>query len=172
MPLPPFLIASLYKRSLVIVPNAGIPLQPDPKPHTPIEPKPVQWYLGENKKKVTIVVNQQATAYLTDEQFALLTGILKACKLNMADVAIVNLAHAHKNFLQLNQSLDTRYLLLFDVTTAAIQLPFSIPLYQLQAYDQCQILQAASLQSMLGDDAASRDEKMKLWNALRKMFAL
>jgi hypothetical protein len=128
--------------------------------------------LGENKKQVTIVVNQSSIAFLTDDQFTLLTSVLKACKLNMADVSIVNLANSAKNFTQLHQTLNTRFLLLFDVATSAIDLPFSIPLYQLQSYDQCQILQATSLNTMLGEEKAAKDEKMKLWNGLRKMFSL
>jgi hypothetical protein len=128
--------------------------------------------LGENKKQVTIVVNQSSIAFLTDDQFTLLTSVLKACKLNMADVSIVNLANSAKNFTQLHQTLNTRFLLLFDVATSAIDLPFSIPLYQLQSYDQCQILQATSLNAMLGEEKAAKDEKMKLWNGLRKMFSL
>jgi hypothetical protein len=128
--------------------------------------------LGENKKQVTIVVNQSSIASLTDDQFTLLTSVLKACKLNMADVSIVNLANSAKNFTQLHQTLNTRFLLLFDVATSAIDLPFSIPLYQLQSYDQCQILQATSLNAMLGEEKAAKDEKMKLWNGLRKMFSL
>jgi hypothetical protein len=90
----------------------------------------------------------------------------------MADVSIVNLANSAKNFTQLHQTLNTRFLLLFDVATSAIDLPFSIPLYQLQSYDQCQILQATSLNAMLGEEKAAKDEKMKLWNGLRKMFSL
>lgn len=172
MALPAFLLASLYKNKLVI-PTEGksavlsAAIQPPRVPTTEI-----RWYLGENKKQVTIVVNQSTVAFLTDDQFTLLTGVLKACKLNMADVAIVNLANSAKNFTQLHQTLNTRFLLLFDVATSAIDLPFSIPVYQLQSYDQCQILQASSLNTMLGEETAARDEKMKLWNGLRKMFSL
>ncbi len=172
MALPAFLLASLYKNKLVI-PTEGKPavlsaaIQPPRVPTTEI-----RWYLGENKKQVTIVVNQSTVAFLTDDQFTLLTGVLKACKLNMADVAIVNLAKSAKNFTQLHQTLNTRFLLLFDVATSAIDLPFSIPVYQLQSYDRCQILQASSLNTMLGEETAARDEKMKLWNGLRKMFSL
>ena len=172
MALPAFLLASLYKNKLVI-PTEGksavlsAAIQPPQVPTAEI-----RWYLGENKKQVTIVVNQSTVAFLTDDQFTLLTGVLKACKLNMADVAIVNLAKSAKNFTQLHQTLNTRFLLLFDVATSAIDLPFSIPVYQLQSYDQCQILQASSLNTMLGEETAARDEKMKLWNGLRKMFSL
>ena len=172
MALPAFLLASLYKNKLVI------PTESKPAAHATISQAPpvlaseTRWYLGENKKQVTIVVNQSAVAFLTDEQFTLLTGVLKACKLNMADVAIVNLANSAKNFTQLHQTLNTRFLLLFDVATSAIDLPFSIPLYQLQSYNQCQILQATSLNNMLGEGTAAKDETMKLWNGLRKMFAL
>jgi hypothetical protein len=172
MALPAFLLASYYKNKLVIPTEskpAAISAVVKP-PHLPAAE--TRWYLGENKKQVTIVVNQSSIAFRTDDQFTLLTSVLKACKLNMADVSIVNLANSAKNFTQLHQTLNTRFLLLFDVATAAIDLPFSIPLYQLQSYDQCQILQATSLNTMLGEEKAAKDEKMKLWNGLRKMFSL
>jgi hypothetical protein len=172
MALPAFLLASYYKNKLVIPTQskpAAISAVVKP-PHLPAAE--TRWYLGENKKQVTIVVNQSSVAFLTDDQFTLLTGVLKACKLNMADVSIVNLANSAKNFTQLHQTLNTRFLLLFDVATSSIDLPFSIPLYQLQSYDQCQILQATSLDTMLGDGTAAKDEKMKLWNGLRKMFSV
>lgn len=172
MALPAFLLASYYKNKLVIPTQskpAAISAVVKP-PHLPAAE--TRWYLGENKKQVTIVVNQSSIAFLTDDQFTLLTSVLKACKLNMADVSIVNLANSAKNFTQLHQTLNTRFLLLFDVATYAIDLPFSIPLYQLQSYDQCQILQATSLNTMLGEEKAAKDEKMKLWNGLRKMFSL
>jgi len=172
MALPAFLLASYYKNKLVI-PTESKPaaISAVVKPsHLPAAE--TRWYLGENKKQVTIVVNQSSIAFLTDDQFTLLTSVLKACKLNMADVSIVNLANSAKNFTQLHQTLNTRFLLLFDVATSAIDLPFSIPLYQLQSYDQCQILQATSLNTMLGEEKAAKDEKMKLWNGLRKMFSL
>jgi len=172
MALPAFLIASLYKNKLVI-PTESKPLVPSAAKQSPKVPAAeTQWYLGENKKQVTIVVNQSMVAFLTDEQFTLLTGMLKACKLNMADVAIVNLAHSPKKITQLQETLNTKFLLLFDVVTPAIDLPFAIPLYQLQSYNQCQILQATSLNTMLGEGTAAKDEKMKLWNGLRKMFSL
>jgi len=172
MALPAFLLASYYKNKLVI-PTESKPaaISAVVKP-THLPAAETRWYLGENKKQVTIVVNQSSVAFLTDDQFTLLTGVLKACKLNMADVSIVNLANSAKNFTQLHQTLNTRFLLLFDVATSAIDLPFSIPLYQLQSYDQCQILQATSLDTMLGDGTAAKDEKMKLWNGLRKMFSV
>jgi hypothetical protein len=172
MALPAFLLASFYKNKLVI-PTESKPaaISAVVKP-THLPAAETRWYLGENKKQVTIVVNQSSVAFLTDDQFTLLTGVLKACKLNMADVSIVNLANSAKNFTQLHQTLNTRFLLLFDVATSAIDLPFSIPLYQLQSYDQCQILQATSLDTMLGDGTAAKDEKMKLWNGLRKMFSV
>jgi len=172
MALPAFLLASFYKNKLVIPTESKPAAISTVIKTTHLPAAETRWYLGENKKQVTIVVNQSSIAFLTDDQFTLLTSVLKACKLNMADVSIVNLANSAKNFTQLHQTLNTRFLLLFDVATSAIDLPFSIPLYQLQSYDQCQILQATSLNTMLGEEKAAKDEKMKLWNGLRKMFSL
>lgn len=48
--------------------------------------------LGDYNKRILIVVNAPNHAFLADEELALLTGILTACKLSMADIGILNLS--------------------------------------------------------------------------------
>src|SRR3989442_15623295 len=47
-------------------------------------------FLGDNKKKVSIIVDLAEVLYLPDEELNFLIGILSACKLSMADVALIN----------------------------------------------------------------------------------
>ena len=61
-------------------------------------------------------------------------------------------------------------LLLFDINAASIALPFEVPQYQVQQYDNCTLLFSAPLQAMLVKTDVAKLEKGKLWNALKKTF--
>ena len=72
----------------------------------------------------------------------------------------------------LKSHLQPAVLLAFDVNLQQLQLPFTIPHYQVQLYDQCQFLSAPSLQTMLGESKEAKLEKTKLWLSLKKIFQL
>jgi hypothetical protein len=160
--LPPFVIASLYKNELVLIDNqkSAAPQQIQ---------KPIS-YLGDNKKKVTILLQDTTAVHVADESLQFLTAILAACKLNMGDVAIVNTVHQPVQYTQIKTALKPSTIILFDISAAAIALPFEVPQYQVQQYDNCTLLFSAPLQSMLEKTDAAKLEKGKLWNALKKTF--
>lgn len=168
--LPAFVLADWYQNDLVITGNGT---RSDRRPSPPVKKrKPVVIkQLGDHLQKITILVNSPEAAFLPEEEFNLLSNILKACNLTMADVAIVNWFRTPANFAEIKQQLGPKYLLLFHVSTAEIDLPFSIPVYQVQQYDQCELMQSASLEQMLGETNLAKTEKSKLWSALRKMLA-
>lgn len=178
--LPDFVIANLYTDNLVIgndvqkVENKALPVEQPvakPIPSEKSEP-PKQWYLGNNGKQITILIKEPDVAYINDRHLQFLSNILNACKLNLGDVALVNQLNQRLLFADLKQKLQPKYLILFDVSTKEIQLPFTIPDYQVQAYDQCQFLLAPSLSAMDGDSQEAKMEKSKLWISLKKMFQL
>ena len=173
--LPPFVIASLYKDELVLVDdqkssNADKPKKGEAVVTAPQEiQKPIS-YLGDNQKKITILLQDTAAVHLADESLQFLTSILAACKLNMGDVAIVNTVHQPVQYTQIKTELKPSTIILFDISTASIALPFEVPHYQVQQYDNCTLLFSAPLQSMLIKTDAAKLEKGKLWNALKKTF--
>jgi hypothetical protein len=168
--LPDFLIADLYKHSLVIIDG-------EPKEEK-INTKPGkadtehQWYLGSNLQKITLIVSEIEAVYLPDASLQFLSAILGACKLNLGDVAIVNYHNDAVDYLSLKEKLSPRFFLLFNVTAKQVQLPFTVPHYQVQQYDNCSFLLAPSLETMLGESQAAKLEKSKLWLCLKKMFAI
>lgn len=167
--LPDFIFPELYKQHLVIIPGEKTPH------HIAIGTTPAvarEWFLGNNQKRITILVNEKGAAYLQDEALQFLSSILGACKLNLGDVAIVNNANDPVSYAQLKEKLSPSFLLLFDVTAQAVQLPFTVPFYQVQQYDQCQFLLAPSLEKMLGNGQEAKLEKSKLWLSLKKMFVI
>jgi uncharacterized membrane protein len=131
--------------------------------------KPIS-FLGNNQKKVTILLQDHTAVHVADESLQFLTAILAACKLNMGDVAIVNTANQNVNYTQIKSELQPTTLLLFNISAASIALPFEVPQYQVQQYDHCTLLFSAPLQAMLVKDESAKTEKGKLWNALKKTF--
>lgn len=183
--LPDFMLVDFFRDNLVIVndvaklPKTQAVKAPQPLPAEPIVeltikkvplPLPKKWFLGDNQKHIVILVNDIEAVYLRDEWLQFLSNILGACKLNLGDVAIVNHANNPMLFADYQQQLAPQHFILFDVPTQNIQLPFTVPHYQLQQFGSTQFLLAPSLALMLGNTGAVKMEKSKLWLSLKKMF--
>ena len=161
--LPDFVIAELYKKDLVQLNDAAIS-----KKEEQAEQRP--WYLGNNVKEVCIAIKDPSAFFINDDWLQFLTNILAACKLNMQDVAIINCNQHSKTHKELQAALQPKYYLLFDIDAKDIQLPFTIPHYQIQSYGNATYLLAPSLNTMMGDSKEAKLEKSKLWLSLKKIF--
>lgn len=169
--LPEHVIASLYKDDLVVMDSiknkapVPAPAKTEAAPEKPL-------FLGSNLQHIVILVNDSNAVHVDDAALSFLTNIIQACKKNLGDVAIVNLAHHALGYAELKAKLSPKYLLLFDIAPSSIQLPFTVPNYQLQLYDGCQFLFAGNMLSMIPDTQEAKLEKSKLWLSLKKMFNL
>ncbi|BFG69191.1 hypothetical protein KACHI17_00720 [Sediminibacterium sp. KACHI17] len=168
--LPDFVLPDLYKNHLVIVnePSVANKIEKKKVDSAPKEPE----FLGNNQKKITILVAEKEAVFLNDHALQFLSAILTACKLNLGDVAIVNLSTHQLSYTEIKEWLTPKYMILFDIEASAIQMPFRLPFYQVQAYDQCSILCAPPLHTMMGDTREAKLEKSKLWLSLKNMFNL
>jgi hypothetical protein len=144
--LPDFLIADLYKASLVDLKtsNVGIDFhQVQEKPieaSQQIEAKHKISFLGENKKGVIIIVCQPDAVFVKEDELVFLTNILKACQLSLADISIINNMKQEIDYDALQQQLGAKTILLFDVEPSAIKLPFIIPAFQVQKFSGSTIM--------------------------------
>ena len=159
--LSPTLIQNLYNKSLY-----------DLKANKPgldaAETKRIS-FLGSNQKKIILLVNDAQAIYLPDEELNFLLGILTACKLSMADIALVNIAKTPElDYVVIAEQLKAEKIILFGLQAAALQLPLQFPHYQIQQYNNQVYLSAASLADLQKD----KEEKMKLWNCLKNIFSL
>lgn len=169
--LPSFALAGLYSSTLI-----G---ENDPKPgahSTAPAPSnsatkdgtsnPLKW-LGNNEQMVLIVVKSSAATYLPDQQLSFLTGILTACRLSIADVAILN-THQHEgiSYKEIISRLNSKNILLFGIGPAEWGLPINFPAYQLQQFNGATYLAAPALPELEDD----KIQKSKLWVALKNMF--
>ena len=165
--LPGILLADLFKADIIITNDTA---HQQKKITEPQQPQAVKKHLGDNWKNVCVLVNDTDNIFIDDESLAFLTSVLGACKLTIADVAIVNNAHANINVTELNEWLKPAFCLMFGVTTQQINLPFTIPLYQVQNFNGCKYVTAPASQVFIYKDEQAIAEKRKLWTSLKNMF--
>ncbi|MBG9374733.1 hypothetical protein I5907_00675 [Panacibacter sp. DH6] len=178
--LPHFILAGLFKDALVITEDRFEQQEPAKKPRqftnktsneeSAPPPIPKKWFLGDNKRNVVILLKDEAAVHINDEWLGTLSKLLAACRLNLADVAIVNLKPGI-TFTLLQEQLQPQHVLMFDVKAEEIGLPFSIPSYQVQKYGGTtfMIAPAVTLSADKTSDAI-KAEKRNLWERLKVIF--
>lgn len=150
----PLLITQLYSNVLVDIAEKKI------------ENEPLIRYLGKNEKQVVIVVNEPDAAFINDVDLQLLTGILNACKLTLADTAIINIYRKSITYFDIQQELKPATILLFGIDQQRLELPLHFPEFQVQKYDDQQLLAAPSLHNLAMDVPS----KKILWTSLQNIF--
>lgn len=159
--LPPFLAGELYRNSLIDLESTQVISKSLKESTTP--------FLGNNDKNILLIVNEKNVVFLTDEDLGFLVGILNACKLTLADVALINIQKnpgiTYKSILE---HFKPRVIMCFEIELGLLEFPLAFPEYQVQQYNQQSYLAAPSLKRL----AADKQEKIQLWNCLKKIFSL
>jgi hypothetical protein len=173
-------LANLYKDSLVIIED--IPREanaPETIPETTIKEsiKEVQWEgpiksLGEHQKKITVIVDDPNSVHLNEMDFILLTSILNACRLTIADIALVNLGKQPAGLHQILQELPSSLVIAFAVDANQLKVKLPSTLYKVSQLGETHILFSNALSSMQGTGVEAKQEKAKLWTVLKKIFEL
>jgi DNA polymerase III psi subunit len=154
--LTPQLLADLYGNVLI-------------ETNTQAAPEASLKFLGGNEKNILVVVKSEGAGIVPEAELAFLKSILTACKLQLDDVAILNWNMiSGMGYKQLLQELESRFILLFDLTPAQFGLPMDFPPFQVQAFDTRQYLYAPALEKIKDHKGL----KGELWAALKKLFML
>ena len=167
--LPASVVEELYHSSLIE--RDETPVNQPEADIIEIEPTtdPAWKSLGENRKNVLIIVSYSDAVHLPDHDLGFLTGILGACKLSMADVAIVNLNnHPEESYKELVAFFKSKIVLLFAVEPASFGLPMRFPHFQIQPFAGNSFLFSPSLKELENDKIL----KSKLWVCLKRLFNL
>lgn len=173
-------LAELYKRSLVIVGNTIMEpgIEPPSDKRVPeaknvpndeaIVANSTNWkFLGENKRNILLLVRYPEATHLPDEELNFLTSILSACKLSLAEVAILNIAKAPAtSYKDIFDHFKSRTIVLLGITPIDFGMPVNFPEFQVQGFNNCTFLCAPGLEKLMADKVL----KSKLWVCLRKMF--
>lgn len=169
--LSPAVAASLFRNSLIDTGEQKTSEQIEPVTTQPVvsdKKADDEWkYLGGNKQQILIVVNNTGITHLPDEDLELLTSILKACKLDLGDVAIVNSnnypEHTYKEYLS---QFKSKIVLLFGLEPVAFGLPMDFPHFQIQSFSKTTFLHSPPLSEY------DKLLKSKLWVCLKTIFGL
>ncbi len=162
--LPGFVIADLYRDSLVVTDNVMSTektKQPEAAPAV---------YLGRNEKHITILTDDTKNRFTDEESLQLLSNMLSALQLTLNDIALINIYQTPFTYKDITAQFNPRICLLFQVSTQQIQLPFQMPDYKVQSFGDCKFLCSASLNKMKGSGKEAKLEKTKLWMCLKTLF--
>jgi hypothetical protein len=125
--------------------------------------------LGANEKSILIVVNYNNIVFIPDEELEFLTSILKACKLSLNDVAIVNTNNnPGDGYKEYTRQFNSKVVLLFGVDPLSFGLPINFPEFQVQSLTNTVFLYSPSLSECM----ANKLLKSKLWVSLQRIFGL
>ncbi len=175
--LSPSVLAALYPSSLINLEQTERIQQPQPMQTVVEEPEPesvpvqeASWkYLGNNQKNILIVVNYDDAVHLPDEELNFLTNMLTACKLSLADVAIVNhYSYRERSYKDFVAEFKSRIVFLFGVEPFVFKLPVGFPYFQVQTVANCTFLYTPTLEAQRKDALL----KSKLWVSLRTIFGI
>jgi hypothetical protein len=122
--------------------------------------------LGGNEKSILFLVKDSQNKFLGDEEMNLLSNLITACELTMADIVLVNNTHTAATCQQLSDHFHSKKILMFGLNTSEMELPFSIPHFQIQTFNQQLYMTAPPLNQFL----TNKDLKKELWLCLQKLF--
>jgi hypothetical protein len=129
-------------------------------------------YLGDHLKKIIVIVNDANAVHLNETDLGLLSSILNACKLTLADIALINIVQQPLALHEILITLPSQFVIGFDINSTQIKIKLPTTLYKPIVLGETEILFSNSLQSMQGADQNAKIEKSKLWNALKILFKL
>ena len=156
-----FLCQNLFKNNLI-----G---QEDVEETPAKSEKKIISHLGLNQKRILFLVNNVDHKYLEDAEMEMLTNLLTAIKLSVADIVLVNYAHcAPVTYEDLITEFKSEKLLIFGISTSDLKLPFNVPDFQIQKFQQQTYLFNPSMSDILKEV----DLKKNLWNSLKKLFSI
>ena len=167
-------ISLLYKNTLVEVEiNADKQSLPQTNTNTELiipDNHQGDWnFLGENKKKILVVVHYPDVVHIPDKQLSFLTKLLAACNLNLGDAAILNFQNQKSSdFNKVINFFTPKVVLLFKIEPGEFGMPMIFPHFQVQGYKDAVFVASPALDEIEPDKIL----KSKLWVCLKKIFNL
>ena len=166
--LPNFLLTDLYKNVLINSTKKEETAIVEDKKKLPIRNS--LEFLGENNKSIVIIVEDNEAVFIGDEKLQLLTNLLQACNLSLADVAIINIANKKLNYASIKEAVPFENLLMMGISIKPFELPLIFSKNKVQQFNNTNLLITENLSKLIGDTAEVKTEKRALWNALKIMF--
>jgi hypothetical protein len=125
-------------------------------------------YLGENNKYILILIDQPLKSeIITAKDLLLLEKTLTALKLELRDVAIVNLQQCEElHFKSLKEFFSCNKVLGFGIELAKIGIEKEVAINTVFRIEDCPFLLASSLEELSNNQA----QKVIWWSAMKSIF--
>lgn len=125
--------------------------------------------LGGNKRNIVLVINHEEDRFLDDPQMEFLSNLLSACNLSMEDISLINYdQNKEVSYEKIIDQFQSQKILIFGVDASSLGLPFTIPHFQIQIFNNQIFLLIPALIQILNDISL----KKQLWICLKKLFNL
>lgn len=160
------LIEAIGKEAIATTPVHAVVNEQKTTPPAPLK------FLGDHLKQIMVIVNDPNAVHLNETDLGLLSSILNACKLTLADIALINTAQQPLSMHEMLTTLPSQLVLAFDLSATQLKIKLPTTLYKPIVLGDTHILFSNSLQSMQGAEQTAKLEKSKLWNALKLLFKL
>ncbi len=125
-------------------------------------------YLGENNKYILILIDQPLKSeIISAKDLLLLEKTLAALKLELRDVAIVNLQQCEElHFKSLKEFFSCNKVIGFGIELAKIGIEKEVPINTVFRIEECPFLLASSLEELSSNQA----QKVIWWSAMKSIF--
>jgi hypothetical protein len=125
-------------------------------------------YLGENNKYILILIDQPLESeIIASKDLLLLEKTLAALKLELRDVAIVNLQQCEElHFKSLKEFFSCNKVLGFGIELAKIGIEKEVAINTVFRIEDCPFLLASSLEELSNNQA----QKVIWWSAMKSIF--
>jgi hypothetical protein len=192
--LPPVMLAGLYGQSLVVI-EKEIKTSPgrQHEPYVLPEEKDVAFtvaeepavyiedvagdrqkvtWLGNFEKNILVFVSDESSLHLADPELDLLSKMLQAVKLSLADIALINTIKQPINWDTLLTELAAKTVIFFGVEPSSIGVPMRFPHFRVHRWNDASFLYSPSLAAINTSSADQNVLKKELWKALQEIFGL
>jgi hypothetical protein len=123
-------------------------------------------YLGENKQKILILVEDPEAEFINERDKEFLSKVLGAVKLTFNDVALLNTYNnSDLTYSYLSDKINFRKLIIFGKEPNDLD-DSSLVKYKIAIKIDVEILHA----DMLAEIQDDKNKKIKLWEELKKLF--
>jgi hypothetical protein len=157
--LPCFLYQSIFRNNLVVIKSEN--------GNNSLKKKSKLNFLGGNEKKIVFIGKDNQNKFLGDGEMKFLNDLLSACNLTMGDIAFLNFCENNAFAYQaITEQLHPKQVLIFGVTPQELDLPFAIPFFQVQNFNEQLYVIAPSFK----DIQLNKELKKQLWNCFQKIF--
>jgi len=119
-------------------------------------------FIGENNKNIVIL------SEVDDSTTSFLFKIIKACKLELEDVVIINIERKEVELTKIISSFLPKIILLFGVPNTDLTPILNSSINQIYFFEDCKILSTYDVLNLMEDNSKKRE----LWFILKSLFNL